>query len=110
MWGGHCGEPRKRRATEDLALGLAWSTSRKVRSQLLPTYFMFDTWFIKFLTILDMTVFHDLPFRFRRGSSSTTDLNRRASTSGTGSEWGSSSDDQEPDVERTTALIQGEAM
>ena len=64
----------------------------------------------KILTILDMTVFLDLPFR--RGSRSTTDLNRRASTSDTGSEWGSGSDDQEPDddVERTTALIQGEAM
>ena len=45
-----------------------------------------------------MTVFHDLPFR--RGSRSTTDLNRRASTSDTGSEWGSGSDDQEPDFYR----------
>ena len=46
---------------------------------------------------------------FRRGSSSATDLNTTASTSDTGSEWGSGSDDgQEPDVERTTALINGE--
>ena len=52
--------------------------------------------------------YHDLPLR--RGSSSTTDLNTTASTSDTGSEWGSGSDDQEPDVERTTALIRGEAM
>ena len=58
--------------------------------------------------MLDMTVFHYLPFR--RGSSSTTDLNTTASTSDTGSDWGSggSDDGQEPDVERTTALITGE--
>jgi len=43
----------------------------------------------------------------RRGSSSTTDLNTTASTSDTGSEWGSGSDGQEPDVERTAALITG---
>ena len=51
---------------------------------------------------------YDLPFR--RGSSSTTDLNTTASTSDTGSEWGSGSDGQEPDVERTTALITGEVL
>ena len=51
---------------------------------------------------------YDLPFR--RGSSSTTDLNTTASTSDTGSEWGSGSDGQEPDVERTTALIIGEVL
>ena len=41
-----------------------------------------------------------------------TDANTTASTSDTGSDWGSggSDDGQEPDVERTTALITGEFL
>ena len=37
-------------------------------------------------------------------------MNTTASASDTGSEWASGSDGQEPDVERTTALIIGEVL
>ena len=99
MWGGHCGEPRECETTEDLALRLAWKVSWKVRSRLSLLYSYILN---KLVPFFDNRI-------FRRGSSSATDLNTTASTSDTGSEWGSGSDDgQEPDVERTTALINGE--
>ena len=75
---------------------MEYLTALEVSNQLLPTH--------------DSTRQCLCGLPFKRGSSSTGDLNTTASASNTGIEWASGSDGQEPDNERTTALITGEVL